>query len=143
MYKIISKENALYQGLAIDPTGKKLVFNKTNAQKFKDAIEPSYDDAEDELAWIDLTSGNEKLIDKANGRYNPHFALNDDRIYLNNRGRLISIQWDGGDEKEIAKSRKYTTQLLLQKGINEVQKYVSSAEVLDFSLNNDIFGETA
>jgi len=41
------------------------------------------------------------LIDKANGRYNPHFALNDDRIYLNNRGRLISIQWDGGDEKEI------------------------------------------
>ncbi|MDK2771164.1 MAG: YegP family protein [Flavobacterium sp.] len=46
-------------------------------------------------------------------------------------------------EKEIAKSRKYTTQLLLQKGINEVQKYVSTAEVLDFSLNNDIFGETA
>ena len=107
--KIISKENALYQGLAIDPTGKKLVFNKTNAQKFKDAIEPSYDDAEDELAWIDLTTGNEKLIDKANGRYNPHFALNDDRIYLNNRGRLISIQWDGGDEKEIAKISGITT----------------------------------
>ena len=107
--KIISKENALYQGLAIDPTGKKLVFNKTSAQKFKDAIEPSYDDAEDELAWIDLTTGNEKLIDKANGRYNPHFALNDDRIYLNNRGRLISIQWDGGDEKEIAKISGITT----------------------------------
>ena len=75
--KTITKENALYQGLAIDPTGKKLIFNKTNAQKFKDAIEPSYDDAEDELAWIDLTTGNEKIIDKANGRYNPHFALND------------------------------------------------------------------
>jgi hypothetical protein len=107
--KTITKENALYQGLAIDPTGKKLVFNKTSAQKFKDAIEPSYDDAEDELAWIDLTTGNEKLIDKANGRYNPHFALNDDRIYLNNRGRLISIQWDGGDEKEIAKISGITT----------------------------------
>jgi Tol biopolymer transport system component len=40
----ITRENALYQGLAIDPTGKKLVFNKTNAQKFKDAIEPTYDD---------------------------------------------------------------------------------------------------
>jgi imidazolonepropionase-like amidohydrolase/Tol biopolymer transport system component len=107
--KTITKENALYQGLAIDPTGKKLVFNKTSAQKFKDAIEPSYDDAEDELAWIDLTTGNEIIIDKANGRYNPHFAMNDGRIYLNNRGRLISIQWDGGDEKEIAKISGITT----------------------------------
>jgi dipeptidyl aminopeptidase/acylaminoacyl peptidase len=31
--KTITKENALYQGLAIDPTGKKLIYNKTNAQK--------------------------------------------------------------------------------------------------------------
>lgn len=107
--KNITKENALYQGLAIDPTGKKLIYNKTNAQKFKDAIEPTYDDAEDELAWIDLTTGNELIIDKANGRYNPHFAMNDGRIYLNNRGRLISIQWDGGDEKEIAKISGITT----------------------------------
>ena len=46
-------------------------------------------------------------------------------------------------EKEIAKSRKYSTQLLLQKGIDEVVKYVFEAEVLDFSSGLDIFGETA
>ncbi|WP_395058877.1 DUF1508 domain-containing protein [Flavobacterium sp.] len=39
-------------------------------------------------------------------------------------------------EKEIAISRKYTTQLLLQKGIDEILKYASKSEILDFS-NND------
>ena len=39
-------------------------------------------------------------------------------------------------EKEMAVSRKYTTQLLLQKGIDEIVKYTSKSEILDFS-NND------
>ncbi len=36
----------------------------------------------------------------------------------------------------MAISRKYTTQLLLQKGIDEIIKYASKSEILDFS-NND------
>jgi uncharacterized protein len=45
------------------------------------------------------------------------------------------------DKKEIAISRKYTTQLLLQKGIDEIMKYASSAEILDFCSNEEfIFG---
>ena len=40
-------------------------------------------------------------------------------------------------EKEMAISRKYTTQLLLQKGIDEIVKYASKSEILDFS-NNDL-----
>ena len=39
-------------------------------------------------------------------------------------------------EKEIAISRKYTTQLLLQKGIETIVKYASKSEILDFA-NND------
>ncbi|EKT3962954.1 DUF1508 domain-containing protein [Flavobacterium psychrophilum] len=39
-------------------------------------------------------------------------------------------------DKEMAISRKYTTQLLLQKGIDEIIKYASKSEILDFS-NND------
>ncbi|ELY2010329.1 DUF1508 domain-containing protein [Flavobacterium psychrophilum] len=39
-------------------------------------------------------------------------------------------------DKEMALSRKYTTQLLLQKGIDEIIKYASKSEILDFS-NND------
>ncbi|MEI7959917.1 MAG: amidohydrolase family protein [Chitinophagaceae bacterium] len=105
----ITKENALYQGVAIDPSGKKLVFNRTSAQKFKDSKDPNYDDNEDEICWLDLSSKEIHVIDKANGRYNAHFSMNDNRIYLNNNGRLLSIAWDGTDEKEIAKITGITT----------------------------------
>lgn len=43
------------------------------------------------------------------------------------------------DNKEIAISRKYTTQLLVQKGIDEILKYASDAEILDFSNQIDFF----
>ena len=39
----------------------------------------------------------------------------------------------------LANSRKYTTELLLQKGIDEIVKYVAVSEVLDFSENDFVF----
>jgi uncharacterized protein YegP (UPF0339 family) len=41
----------------------------------------------------------------------------------------------------LANSRKYTTELMLQKGIDEIIKYVHSAETLDFSENDFVFPE--
>jgi hypothetical protein len=105
----ITKQNALYQGIVVDPTGKKLVFNKTTAQKFLDSKDPTYNDEEDELCWLDLSSGEVHVIDKANGRSNAHFVNNENRIYLNNAGKLVSIQWDGSDEKELVKITGITT----------------------------------
>ena len=43
------------------------------------------------------------------------------------------------NEKEIAVSRKYTTQFLMEKGISEVTRTLQISEVLDFSLAYDIF----
>lgn len=40
-----------------------------------------------------------------------------------------------------ATSRKYTTELLLQKGIKEIVTYGSRAEILDFSSNEAIFDD--
>jgi hypothetical protein len=40
-----------------------------------------------------------------------------------------------------ATSRKYTTSLRLQKGIDEIIKYGSSSEILDFTGNDSIFIE--
>ncbi len=105
----ITKQAALYQGIAVDPAGKRIVFNRTSAQKFMEAYDPTYNDDEDELCWLDLSNGEIRVIDKANGRSNAHFAKNDNRIYLNNNGKLLSIQWDGGDEKEIVKITGITT----------------------------------
>ncbi|WP_163398185.1 DUF1508 domain-containing protein [Flavobacterium fluviatile] len=42
-------------------------------------------------------------------------------------------------EVHFATSRKYTTELLLQKGIQEIVSYASKAEILDFSSNDLIF----
>ncbi len=42
-------------------------------------------------------------------------------------------------EVHFATSRKYTTELLLQKGIKEIVTYSSKAEILDFSSNDMIF----
>jgi uncharacterized protein YegP (UPF0339 family) len=41
-------------------------------------------------------------------------------------------------EKEIAVSRKFSTEIVLQKGIDELKK-ASKSDVLDFSCNNSIF----
>lgn len=40
------------------------------------------------------------------------------------------------EETLVATSRKYTTPLLLQKGIDEIMQYASKSEVLDFSMND-------
>jgi uncharacterized protein YegP (UPF0339 family) len=43
------------------------------------------------------------------------------------------------EDELVAISRKYTTALLMQKGIEEFKKYASKSEVLDFSATENIF----
>lgn len=45
------------------------------------------------------------------------------------------------DNKVIAVSRKYSTELMVQKGIDEIVKYGSKAEILDFANNGFVFPE--
>jgi uncharacterized protein YegP (UPF0339 family) len=44
-------------------------------------------------------------------------------------------------EKQLATSRKYTTLLLLQKGIDEIKSGILSAETLNFTLSHFVFGD--
>lgn len=45
------------------------------------------------------------------------------------------------EEAHFATSRKYTTELMLQKGIKEVLLYSQKSEILDFSFNNFSFSD--
>ena len=45
------------------------------------------------------------------------------------------------EEKLLATSRKYSTELMMQKGIDEIIKYGSRAEILDFSAGDSIFSD--
>lgn len=101
--KKLTNVNGLFQAPRYTMRGDKIIYARAPYQKFKDAFDPGYDDREDVLAWIDANGSEEHVIDKSNGRYNPHFAINDDRIYLNASGSLVSIKWDGTDEKTHAK----------------------------------------
>ncbi|MBF4494545.1 DUF1508 domain-containing protein [Flavobacterium sp. JLP] len=61
--------------------------------------------------------------------------------------RFLKFKGSGGKyffklmlgEVHFATSRKYTTELLLQKGIKEIVTYSSRAEILDFSSSDSIF----
>ena len=99
----LSTTTGLYQSPRFTLKGDRIVYVKTPYQKFKDAFDPGYDDAEDLLCWVNADGGAEQVIDKVNGRYNAHFAVNDDRIYMNERGSLISVKWDGTDQRVHAK----------------------------------------
>ena len=107
--KKLTQVDGLYQTPQFTLKGDKIIYVRAPYQKFKDAFDPGYDDSEDLLCWISYTGGEEKVIDKANGRYIPHFSVNDERIYLNARGTLISIKWDGTDQKSHAKINGITT----------------------------------
>lgn len=45
------------------------------------------------------------------------------------------------DETVIASSRKYTTPLLLEKGIDEIIRTAVKSEVLDFTMNEFVFSD--
>lgn len=105
----LTKEPGLYQFMTYTPTGDRIVFQQASTEVYQQAIRPSYNSSEEELAWIPANGGNSTVIDKAMGRYQPHFAGNNNRIYLTQNGQLVSIQWDGSDEKVHAKVTGITT----------------------------------
>lgn len=106
----LTKAPALYQNPVFDNSGNRMVFVRSHAQKYKDATEVGYDDGEEDLCWMPATGGDITRIVKAEGRSNPHFVEGEDRIFLNNgSGDLLSIKWDGTDEKTIAHVTGITT----------------------------------
>jgi hypothetical protein len=106
----LSKMPALYQNPVFNNSGDRIVFVRTRAQQYKNAIETGYDDSEDELCWMSAGGGEVTVIDRSNGHYNPHFVQGEDRIFLNKgNGDLVSIKWDGTDERVIAHITGITT----------------------------------
>ncbi len=107
---ILNKIKGLFQNPVYNQAGDRIVFIKSSLQNFKDAIGPRYDDSEDDLCWIPASGGAITTIDRLGNRFNHHFAKEADRIYLNSSaGNLISIKWDGTDEKIHAKITGITT----------------------------------
>lgn len=88
----------------------RIAFFKAPARLFKDAENPFYSGSEAELVWIPANGGTMYKIDGANNKGNVHFTKDTSRVFLNSGGgNLISVRWDGTDEKVHAKITGITT----------------------------------
>ncbi|MCK8521432.1 amidohydrolase family protein [Aquimarina sp. D1M17] len=106
----LTKVPGLYTNPAWSYLSNRIVFHRGFAQTYDDAIGPLTDRSQEDLVWIPSNGGNINIIDKSKGRQFPHFNKVDDRIYLSHREKgLVSIRWDGTDEKEHLKLTGITT----------------------------------
>ena len=106
----LTQQSGIYTNPSWSYNEDRIVFIKGPTQAYEDAIGPFAAGSSEDLAWIASDGGKITIIDKAKGRSFPHFTKVDNRIYLNHGQKgLISIRWDGTDEKEHLKLTGITT----------------------------------
>jgi hypothetical protein len=125
----------------------RIVFMKGSKQTYKDGDGPSTFGTQDELRWIAAPGGESQLIEKNKNRATPHFVQGKDRIYLYGSEGLVSIRWDGTDEKELVKITGITTYGTIQDIVNhhslpesvtEPKKKPSNASVIMMAPQGDL-----
>lgn len=105
----LTTDAATYMAPSWSPTNR-IVFFRGPKRLYKDLEGTSPDDSEADLVWISPNGGKINRIDMARGRGNIHFTKDSTRIFLNGQGgSLISIRWDGTDEKVHARISGITT----------------------------------
>lgn len=106
----LTSEAALYTEPAWSYKGNKIVMLRGAPQFFKDEEGPRSRFTQEDLVWVSGDGGAVSFIEKSNGRSTPHFVKSNDRIYLySGREGLVSIRWDGTDEKTHLKVTGITT----------------------------------
>jgi len=105
----LTNEPGFYSKPAWSFNSNRIAFLKGSRQSFEDAIANGSGGTE-EIAWISPNGGNVTSVARSKGRGNIHFSKADNRIYLNHGANgLISIRWDGTDEKSHLKLTGITT----------------------------------
>lgn len=97
--KRLTNQTAVYTNPSWSYNSDRIAFTKGAAQTYRDATGGFSSRNREELAWIPSAGGEITVIERTKGRIYPHFTKVDDRIYLNDDEKLISIRWDGTDEK--------------------------------------------
>ncbi|MBW3552049.1 MAG: amidohydrolase family protein, partial [Gemmatimonadetes bacterium] len=99
----LTRRGGLYVSPAWSPDGQRVVALRGYAREFRENTGPFGIGAAGEIVWVPASGGEATLIAPTDNRSGPHFRADDDsRIYLFRGGReggLVSIRWDGTDEK--------------------------------------------
>ena len=96
--------NGVYMNPKWNPSGDRIVFTIGDARNYRGSEGPGAFKSNEKIMWISSKGGQLNYISESKGRSYPHFVDGKDRIYLfdNSKG-LVSIKWDGTDEKNIIK----------------------------------------
>ena len=100
----LTAQSAIYVSPAWSPDGQRVVALRGAASGFRESAggfgggspQPT------EIVWLDADeeSGAATIVAPVDGRLGPHFTDSSDRIYLFRRpDALVSIRWDGSDER--------------------------------------------
>lgn len=93
----LSTYNALWSQPAFSPDGNRVVVVRSPSQSQRE--QGGYLGGA-ELVWVPAAGGNATFIAPAQGRGSPHFVQSDTgRIYFSSNGGLVSMRWDGTDER--------------------------------------------
>ncbi|MFQ5679340.1 MAG: amidohydrolase family protein [Gemmatimonadota bacterium] len=98
-----------YQQPAWSPGGDRIVAIRGSAEAYREGTGPRSPGAATDIVWVPADpSGSagspSTFIAPTEGRAYPHFTEDPDRIFFSHGGRgLVSLRWDGTDEKEHVK----------------------------------------
>ncbi|MCM4161331.1 amidohydrolase family protein [Antarcticibacterium flavum] len=106
--KRLTSQSAIYSQPAYSYNSDRIAFLRGTAETYRNSFSGFGSRSREDLAWIPAEGGEVTIIERYKGRTNPHFTKVDDRVYLNDDEKLISIRWDGTDEKELLKVKGIT-----------------------------------
>lgn len=95
----LNKSDGVFQNPVWNNDGTRIVLIKGQSEDFRNALQRSAFRGTSDLIWISANGSENNFISFTDGKSNPHFTKNSDRIYLSGRSGLVSIRWDGTDEK--------------------------------------------
>jgi len=88
----------------------RIAFFKGPRRVLQNAEGPGFSGSEAELMWVPGNGGAARHIMEAGNYGNVHFTMDTSRVFLNKGGgQLLSVKWDGTDEKVYAKISGITT----------------------------------
>ncbi len=152
----VTNQSGTYMNLAWDKKTNRIAFVYGPSQAYENAVNPFSFGAQTFIGWVHSNGGNVNKIKASGGRGNLHFVEGNDRIYAYhfNKG-LISMRWDGTDEKEHLKVTGIMTypalvhhNHALEESYTEPQRKPSNAQYITMAprgdralarINNDVF----
>lgn len=107
----LTQKPGLYTRPAWSFQSNRIAFHRGSTQSFQDLLGLFSSRMFEDLVWVSSEGGAINYIDKSKNRAIPNFTKIDNRIYLTDqeKGTLLSIRWDGTDEKEHLKLRGIVT----------------------------------